>query len=124
MRDLPLDLLRTFVSTVDSGSMAKAARAVGRTPSAVSLQMSRLGELIGQPLFRREGRAQALTRAGEMLVPHARAILGASERALAALSGERLAGPVRFGTVQDLADSVLPPALAGFAKQHPDVVLH
>src|SRR2546427_9473916 len=124
MRDLPLELLRTFVVTVETGSMAKAARAVARTPSAVSLQMSRLGALVGQPLFRRQGRAQVLTRAGEMLVPHAREILGASERALLAMSEERLEGPVRFGTVQDLADSVLPRALADFSKQYPGVALH
>jgi DNA-binding transcriptional LysR family regulator len=124
VKDLPLELLRTFVATVDSGSMAKAAGVVARTPSAVSLQMSRLGELIGQPLFQRRGRAQVLTRAGEMLVPHARDILCASERALAALSEERLQGPVRFGTVQDLADRVLPRALAGFARQYPGVTLH
>ena len=36
MQDLPLELLRTFVATVDTGSMAKAARIVARTPSAVS----------------------------------------------------------------------------------------
>jgi DNA-binding transcriptional LysR family regulator len=124
VKDLPLELLRTFVATVDTGSMAKAAGTVARTPSAVSLQMSRLGELIGQPLFQRRGRAQVLTRAGEMLVPHAREILGASERALAALSEERLEGPVRFGTVQDLADHVLPRALADYARQYPGVTLH
>jgi DNA-binding transcriptional LysR family regulator len=123
MQDLPLELLRTFVATVDTGSMAKAARVVGRTPSAVSLQMSRLGDLVGHPLFRREGRTQALTRAGELLVPHAREILNASERALAALADERLEGPVRFGTVQDLADAVLPRALADFAQQYPGVTL-
>ncbi|HYZ88202.1 MAG TPA: LysR substrate-binding domain-containing protein [Myxococcales bacterium] len=124
MKDLPLELLRTFAATIDTGSMAKAARVVARTPSAVSLQMSRLGELVGQPLFQRHGRAQVLTRAGEMLAPHAREILAASERALAALSEERLQGPVRFGTVQDLADRVLPRALADFARQYPDVTLH
>jgi DNA-binding transcriptional LysR family regulator len=124
VKDLPLELLRTFVATVDRGSMAKAAATVSRTPSAVSLQMSRLGELVGQPLFQRRGRAQILTRAGELLVPHAREILGASERALAALCEERLEGPVRFGTVQDLADHVLPRALADFARQYPDVTLH
>jgi DNA-binding transcriptional LysR family regulator len=124
VKDLPFELLRTFVATVDTGSMAKASRVVARTPSAVSLQMSRLGELVGQPLFHRHGRAQVLTRAGEMLVPHAREILGASERALAALAEERLQGPVRFGTVQDLADRVLPRALADFARQYPDVTLH
>ena len=124
MQDLPLELLRTLVTIVDTGSMAKAAKVVARTPSAVSLQMSRLGELVGQPLFRRQGRAQVLTRAGELLVPHAREILNASERALAALSDERLEGPVRFGTVQDLADAVLPRALADFSQQYPGVLLH
>src|SRR5882724_2216732 len=112
MRDLPLGLLRTFVATVDTGAMAKAARLVSRTPSAVSLQMTRLGELVGHPLFRRRGRELLLTRAGELLNPHAREILNASERAVAALTGERLEGPVRFGTVQDLADRVLPRVLA------------
>ncbi|HWE25240.1 MAG TPA: LysR substrate-binding domain-containing protein [Myxococcales bacterium] len=124
MKDLPLELLRTFIATVDTGSMAKASGVVGRTPSAVSLQMSRLGELIGQPLFQRRGRTQVLTRAGDLLIPHARDILGASERALAALSEERLQGPVRFGTVQDLADRVLPRVLADFARQYPGITLH
>jgi DNA-binding transcriptional LysR family regulator len=123
MHDLPLDLLRTFVATVDTGSMAGAARVVGRTPSAVSLQMSKLGEFVGHPLFRRERRSQVLTRAGDLLVPHARDILEASERAMAALADERLTGPVRFGTVQDLADKVLPRVLADFAKQYPGVTL-
>src|ERR1700750_1110005 len=123
MQDLPLELLRTFVATVDTGSMAKAARIVTRTPSAVSLQMSKLGELIGHPLFRRKGPLQALTRAGQLLVPHAREILNASERALAALADERLEGPVRFRTVQDLADGGLPHALADFARQFPGVTL-
>ena len=123
MQDLPLELLRTFVATVETGSMARAAHVVARTPSAVSLQMSKLGELVGHPLFRREGRTQTLTRAGELLVPHAREILNASERAIAALADERLEGPVRLGTVQDLADQVLPRALADFAKQYPGVTL-
>lgn len=43
---------------------------------------------------------------------------------MAAFSEERLEGPVRFGTVQDLADVVLPSALAAFAKQYPAVTLH
>jgi DNA-binding transcriptional LysR family regulator len=124
VKDLPVELLRTFIATVETGSMAKAARVVALTPSAVSLQMSRLGDLIGHPLFQRRGRAQVLTRAGEMLVPHAREILTASERAMAALCEQRLEGPVRFGTVQDLADRMLPAALAGFAKQYPGVTLH
>jgi DNA-binding transcriptional LysR family regulator len=81
MNDLPIDLLRSFVATVDRGSMAQAAPSVQRTPSAVSLQMSKLSELVGQPLFQRHGRSQVLTHAGETLLGCAREILAASERA-------------------------------------------
>ncbi len=124
MKDLPVELLRTFVATVDTGSMAKAARVVDRTPSAVSLQVSKLCELVGRPLFERKGRTLVLSRAGDTLLRHAREILDASERAVSALADERLEGPVRFGTVQDLADAVLPRALAGFAKQYPGMTLN
>jgi DNA-binding transcriptional LysR family regulator len=123
-RNLPIDLLRTLVATVDAGSMTKAARAVERTPSAVSFQMTKLGGLVGHPLFRQERRELKLTPAGETLLAHAREILLANDRATAALDGARLEGPVRFGTVQDLADAVLPRALARFARAFPGVQLH
>ena len=51
-------------------------------------------------------------------------ILQANNRAVAELTASRLEGPVRFGTVQDLADTVLPRALAQFAKAYPGVDLH
>jgi DNA-binding transcriptional LysR family regulator len=124
MKHFPIDLLQTFIATVETGSMAKAARVVGRTPSAVSLQMTKLSALVGHPLFRRRGREQALTGAAEALVAHAREVIQISEKAFAAMRSERLEGPVRFGTVQDLADALLPRALADFSRQYPGVTLH
>src|SRR4051794_6839137 len=103
--------------------MAKAARATGLSPSAVSLQMTRLSQLVGRPLFRKSGHDLLLTLAGERLLAHARQVLDASERAVLAMSAERLEGPVRFGTVQDLADTLLPRALADFSRRHPGVNL-
>src|SRR5690349_5764294 len=115
MRDLPLDLLRTFVAVADTGTMARAARVVERTPSAVSLQMSRLADIVGKPLLTGTGRGQRLTGAGEMLLRHARDILAAADRALSDLADGAMHGPVRFGIVQDVADTLLPGALAEFA---------
>ncbi len=123
MQDLPIELLRTFVAVADTGTMAKSARLVNRTPSAVSLQMTKLARLVGQQVLRREGAIQCLTAAGETLLHHAREILDAEERAVAAMSDEAAQGPVRFGAVQDLADTVLPSALSEFAKRHPGVTL-
>jgi DNA-binding transcriptional LysR family regulator len=123
MQDIPIELLRTFVAVADTGTMVRGARLVDRTPSAVSLQMTKLARLVGQPVLRQEGRVQCLTAAGETLLYHAREILAAGDRAAAAMSDEAAEGPVRFGTVQDLADTVLPSALAEFANCHPAVTL-
>ncbi len=123
MRELPIDLLRTFVAVSECGTMVKAARVVARTPSAVSLQMSRLARRVGRPLLVHGGRTLALTPAGETVLRCAREILSANDRALAELADESMSGPVRFGTVQDLADTLLPGALAEFAKTHPAVSL-
>ena len=123
MKHFPVDLLATFAATAEHGSMANAARALALTPSAVSLQMTRLAALVGRPLFRRRGRELLLSVAGEALLAHARAILEASERAALAMSRERLEGPVRFGAVQDLAGTLLPLALAEFARKNPGVTV-
>jgi DNA-binding transcriptional LysR family regulator len=49
--ELDIDLLRTFVAVVVSGSFTKAPRAVFRSQAVVSMQVKRLEESIGQPLF-------------------------------------------------------------------------
>ena len=44
--DLETELLRTFVTVVDAGGLTRAARALGRTQSAVSMQVKRLEERV------------------------------------------------------------------------------
>jgi len=116
---LDLNVLRTLVLAVDLGGFARAARRVGRTQSAVSLQMRRLVESAGQPLFTRAGRSFALTTAGEQVLGYARRLLAINDEAVAAVRGTRLACPVRLGVLADFAETWLPPVLAGFARTHP-----
>ena len=112
------------MAVAELGTLARAAAKVGRTPSALSLQMQRLSRRSGRPLFRRDGRRVALTEAGVRLLPAAREVLTASARAAAVASGQgELAGPVRLGVVQDFADGLLAGALATFAARHPAVDL-
>ena len=54
---LDLDQLRTFVAIAETGSFTRAADVVYKTQSAVSMQMRRLEERIGKPIFARDGRA-------------------------------------------------------------------
>jgi DNA-binding transcriptional LysR family regulator len=114
-----LDVLRTLVLAVDLGGFARAARRVGRTQSAVSLQMRRLEDRAGQPLFTRAGRSFAITAAGELVLGYARRLLALNDEALAAVRGTRLASPARLGLLPDLAETWLPPVLARFAREHP-----
>ncbi|ESY85488.1 LysR family transcriptional regulator [Mesorhizobium sp. LNHC220B00] len=121
METLDPDLLRTFLAFVDSGSLAEAAANVGRSPSAVTAQMQRLEEVVGEPLLAPRGRGRGLTPAGEDLVGHARRILAVHREAWLALKGARAAGRVAIGTTQDFADSGLPDLLRAFASSHPRV---
>ncbi|MER8853997.1 LysR substrate-binding domain-containing protein [Mesorhizobium australicum] len=121
METLDPDLLRTFLAFVDSGSLAQAAANVGRSPSAVTAQMQRLEEVVGEPLLAPRGRGRGLTPAGEDLVGHARRILAVHREAWLALKGARAAGRVAIGTTQDFADSGLPDLLRAFASSHPRV---
>ncbi len=66
------ELLRTFVAIVDHGGFTRAAQAVNRTQSAVSMQIKRLEEdVVQRPLFERQGRQMHLTSEGTTLLGYA-----------------------------------------------------
>src|SRR5690242_11497870 len=109
--NLDLDVLRTFVTGLDLGSYAKAAERLGRSQSAISLQLRKLEEQTGQTLLRKRGRGLALTEPGEIMLGYARRLLEVNDEALAALKGASLQGTVRLGLPQDFAESWLPDVL-------------
>jgi DNA-binding transcriptional LysR family regulator len=121
--NLPTELLRSFAAIVDSGSMLRATERVFVTQSALSLQMKRLEETVQATLFHRDGRRLALTPAGETLLSFAREMLALNDRALWALNGDMLAGPVRVGMVQDFAEVLLSGVLAQFSALNPETQL-
>jgi DNA-binding transcriptional LysR family regulator len=124
LRNLDIAVLRSFLLIADGLSFAEAAERVGRSPSAVSLQIQRLEADLGAPVFRRNSREVELTLAGERLLGFARRILRANDEAMVAFrSGAASAGPLRFGTTQDFAEAVLPKVLGRFADDHPAVEL-
>ncbi|WP_377275839.1 LysR family transcriptional regulator [Rhizobium sp. R86522] len=109
--DLPSPLLRSFVAVADGGSLAAAATKVNRSESALSLQMQRLEDIVGQPLFDRDGRALKLNGTGSWLLAHSRAILARIDAARAELDAASRP-PIRLGVVQDFVGQVLQPTLA------------
>jgi DNA-binding transcriptional LysR family regulator len=123
MQTLDLALLRTLLAAVESGSFAAAARMVGRSESAVSLQLKRLEEQIGEPLFVRAGKQMTLTGAGARLVEYARRLLDLNDEALSAMSENAIDGTVTLGVPHDVAETWLPAVIAGFRRSHPSATL-
>lgn len=122
--NLPTNLIRSFVAIVDTGSMLNASNHVFVTQSALSLQIKRLEELVQQSLFIREGRRLELSEAGEILLDYARRLLALHDEAVIAVGSGGFVGPIRVGTVQDFADTLLSGLLAQFAGLHPDAQIY
>ncbi len=118
---LDIDQLRTFVAIAESGSFTRAAEVVHKTQSAVSMQMKKLEDRLGRPIFARDGRASRLTDDGERLLDYARRILRLNLECVATFSDAELAGRVRLGVPDDYADRYLPEILARFSRSNPKV---
>lgn len=115
------ELLRTFVTIAETGSFQRAAKRVHRTQSAVSMQINRLEQMIGHPLFVRERPAVSLTPKGVELLGYAQRILALQDEAWVVLSDPKPAGRVCFGIPDDYAVGILPQILEQFAAHHPQI---
>jgi DNA-binding transcriptional LysR family regulator len=114
------DLLRSFTFVAEEGSFTRAAVRVGRTQSAVSMQMQRLETLLGQSLFlRSKGGSVHLTPHGQFLLEQAREMLALNDRIWASFRAPEVRGRVRLGTPDDYALRYVPPALKRFADANP-----
>ncbi|MBN3568444.1 LysR substrate-binding domain-containing protein [Burkholderia cenocepacia] len=107
----PLDtaLLHTFVAVADVRSFTGAGRRLNLSQSAVSAQIVRLEEQVGQALLARNTRSVTLTAHGETLLGYARAMLNLSEEARARLgTGDSIDVKLRIGVSEDFATGWLP----------------
>lgn len=94
---LDLDQLRTFLLIAETGSFTKTADTVFRTQSAISMQIRRLEERIGKPLFTRDGRNLQLTSHGEKLRSYAQRFLELNHEAVSAFRNDMIQAQIRIG---------------------------
>ena len=121
--NLDLDLVRSFVAVTEAKSFTRASERMGRSQSAISLQLRRLEQRIGHPLLSRDPRHVTLTEAGAAFLPQARRLLRLNDEILAGLSADLMEGEVRLGAPEDFATAHLPQVLGGFARSHPRIAL-
>ncbi|CAM5415781.1 DNA-binding transcriptional LysR family regulator [Aquamicrobium terrae] len=120
---LDLDVLRTFVAIAETGSFTTAASAVFRTPSAVSMQIKKLEDILGRSVFARDARSVTLTTDGEMLLGYARRLLAINREAVSKFVVPDIVGVVRLGSPDDYGERVLPHVLKRFAQSHPSIAV-
>ncbi len=121
-RHLDMDLLRTLVAIADSGSFSAAGQQLGRTQSAISLQIKRLEELVGQTLLdRANGRVVGPTEEGRVLIDYGRRILRLNDEAYSCFAQPGLAGRLRVGVPEELMEGIFPDVMAAFARACPRV---
>ncbi|WP_331281397.1 LysR family transcriptional regulator [Streptacidiphilus albus] len=119
MGDVDLDAVGTFVAVAEGGQFQAAADDLGVTQQAVSKRVATLERELGVRLFTRTARGVRLTIDGQALLPHARELLRAAERARAAVTPGRRA--LRIDVVsRRIAPSNL---LHAFYQQRPEIEL-
>ncbi|MBX3597344.1 MAG: LysR family transcriptional regulator [Rhizobiaceae bacterium] len=120
---LDLDVLRTFVAIAETGSFTSAANSVFRTPSAVSMQIKKLEDILGRAVFARDARSVSLTTDGEILLGYARRLLAINREAVSKFVVPEIVGVVRLGSPDDFGERVLPHVLRRFAQTHPAIAV-
>jgi DNA-binding transcriptional LysR family regulator len=120
---LDLDLLRSFVSVVDTGGFTRAGERVHRTQSTVSQQIKRLEDSLGRPLLVRNGKQAIPTEEGERLLTYARRILALEQEARDVVARPVVDGVVRLGLPEDFAAYRLVELLSDHVRSRPTLRL-
>lgn len=116
------DLLRSFVAIAEERSFTRAAGRVGRTQSAVSLQMQRLEAMLGQVVIvRGKGGSVELNEQGRLLLTRARELLALNDEIMRSMQARPVHGTIRLGIAAELTTRYLPRILDRFSQVAPAV---
>ena len=114
--------LRAFVEVAAKGHFGRAAAALSLTQPALTLRVQTLEKELGADLFDRSGRVIRLTRAGEVLLPHAKRLVQVEDQALAEIKQHVAAkeGKLRVAYLT-LWDGLPTNLVSMFRRRHPGV---
>lgn len=122
-KNLPMDVLRSFVTVAELRGFTQAGELLGRSQPAISLQIKRLEDIAGSPLLKRSGQQLDLTQSGRILFDYAKKILAMNDEALSRLIKPTVSGRIHFGIPSEFATTLLPKIVGRFAQSYPSVTL-
>lgn len=121
---IKLEMLRCFSVVAQTGSLAEAARQLGRTPSAISMTLKQLEAHLGERLFESD-RKNRLTPLGTYVFEQSRTELRQFDNTIRAI--ETFAGTprglIRVGSVPSMVGMIFPQALTEFREIYPEVAI-
>lgn len=113
--------LESFVTVVDNGSIAEAARRLNLTPAAVAQRIRALEQEMGAQLLSRSGRTVRPTEAGARIIERSRRFLQEVRDLRALATDETTGGELRLGAIATALNGLLPDVLALLAKKYPQL---
>lgn len=116
--------LESFVTVVDKGSIAEAARRLHLTPAAVAQRLRALESEIGKPLVSRAGRTVKPTETGIAMLERARLLLRQVRDLKATSADGVLIGELRLGATATALTGMMPAILSSLAAAHPQIEVY
>jgi DNA-binding transcriptional LysR family regulator len=116
-----LDELHVFIAILDAGSMASAARKLGRSPAAVTRILGTLETRAGARLFERSTRRLTPTETGLRLADQARRLLADYDAALQPPGAAAPRGLLRLTAPTVFGRRHVAPVVTRFLALHPDI---
>lgn len=115
--------LQYFLAVADTLHFSKAAESLFVTQPTLSHQLAELESQLGAVLFDRSGGVVRLTQAGEILRGYAQRSLDEIEQGCQALTEleDLQRGELRLGVTQSFIRHLMPPIVAKFSRQHPQI---
>ena len=116
--------ISTFLQVAQYQSFSKAARHLGYSQAAVTIQIKQLEQELGVHLFDRIGQQISLTHQGQVFYQYAVSIRNELEQAKNAVSDpSTLSGKLCLGTIESICASIFPDLLAEYHRLHPEVTI-
>lgn len=117
--------LQIFLAIAESGAYSRAAMKLSISQPILSRQMKTLEDFFGAELFHRTGRGVVPTEAGEVLLQHARKIVGCFDVAIKEVqeAGERPSGPVILSMPASVSEVISVSLLKNFKDAYPNISL-
>jgi LysR family hydrogen peroxide-inducible transcriptional activator len=118
--------MQYFVALAEQRSFVRAAAACNVTQSTLSAGIRQFEACLGADLIDRSGRTLVLTQAGQSVLDRSISILRDAEDLVghARIAHQPLSGRLRLGVIPSIAPFLLPRALPGLRKAHPELRLH